>query len=175
TGDVVYVGGTFYGEYGKALRRNLAAFDAGSGLATPWNPSIDGDVLALAASATTLYVGGRFTHIGGVARAGLAALDPTTGTALGWMPEPDQVVTGLVLDGPTLYALGSFSHIGGQARTRAAALDVATGLATPWVPRELTGGVDQLAVGDGAGYMTGSGGARGGSVLRTGVAAACAA
>jgi hypothetical protein len=48
--------------------------DAATGDATPWNPSADNVVKSVAANEPTVYVGGRFIHIGGQKRPYLAAM-----------------------------------------------------------------------------------------------------
>ena len=48
-----------------ARSHNLAAFDARNGAVTAWNPPVLGDVLVLAVSGSTVYVGGNLTSVGG--------------------------------------------------------------------------------------------------------------
>ncbi len=76
----LYVGGDF-GSIGGQPRICLAAVDTSTGLATDWDPGVDGLVWSLAADANTLFVGGGFTRAGGLPAEGLAAfsfaLDPT--------------------------------------------------------------------------------------------------
>ena len=87
SGSTVYAGG-FFTSIGGQTRNYIAALDAGSGLATAWNPSADGTVRALAVSGSTVYAGGNFTSIGGQTRHGIAALDATSGAATTWNPNP---------------------------------------------------------------------------------------
>jgi len=141
TGSLVYAGGSFdqVGLVGQdTIRLNLAAFDAGSGVATPWNPSvrgINGDVVqALLVTDNLIYVGGRFSEVGGQVRDNLAALDRTTGLATGFnVPTNDTVFT-VSDDGRRVYVGGLFTTIGGQPRGRLAAIDKTTGLLTSWNP-----------------------------------------
>src|SRR5262249_19419888 len=117
-------------------RKNLAALDAATGIATAWDPSPNYDVGALISTATKIYVGGQFTQVGGGTRFGLAGLDPVTGT-------PDVILTaGLIggvsalsLNGNTLYAAGNFGTFMGQARDNLGAVDITTGAALAWNPR----------------------------------------
>ena len=140
-GSLVYTGGSFdqVGLVGQdTIRLNLAAFDAGSGVATPWNPSvrgINGDVVqALLMADNLIYVGGRFSEVGGQTRDNLAALDSVAGLANGFnMPTNDTVFT-LFDDGRRLYVGGLFTTIAGQPRDRLAAIDKTTGLLTSWNP-----------------------------------------
>jgi hypothetical protein len=152
SGSVAYVGGSFdqVGPVGnETVRLNLAAFDVGSGLLTPWNPSVRGVagdvVFALQVSDGIVYVGGRFDEIGSQVRENLAAVDRAGGAATTWnLPVNDTVMT-LFDDGRRLYLGGQFTAIGGQARGRLASIDKATGLLTPWTP-EANGAVRSLVV-----------------------------
>ena len=73
-GGAVYAGGDF-DNIGREYRNNIAALNATTGLATDWNPDADSTVYALALSGTTVYTGGEFTQVGGVAAQYLAAID----------------------------------------------------------------------------------------------------
>jgi hypothetical protein len=140
-GSVVYAGGSFeqVGLVGQdAIRFNLAGFDAGSGLATAWNPSVrglNGDVVSsLQITDGLIYVGGRFEGVAGQARQNLALVDRATGAATSWnLPANDTVFT-FFDDGRRLYLGGLFTAIGGQARGRLAAVDKTTGELTAWNP-----------------------------------------
>ncbi len=96
-------------------------------------------VNALALSGKTLYVGGRFTSIGGKARNFLAALDATTGKATNWNPDVESFLTAgavqaLRVSGDTVYAGGLFNSVGGKPRRNVAAVDATTGRTTDWNP-----------------------------------------
>lgn len=60
-------------------RTNVFSFNATTGAVSPLTVSMDGAVWANASAGTSLYVGGTFTTVNGVARRGLAKLDPWTG------------------------------------------------------------------------------------------------
>src|SRR5439155_415810 len=69
-GGVAISGGRFLapsnaGVIGGHPRHGLAAFDPRTRRMTPWAPRLSGTVLALAASDTTLYVGGCFRRVNG--------------------------------------------------------------------------------------------------------------
>lgn len=92
-----------------------------------------------AASDGSWYIGGDFTHVGGVARNGLARLVPdSTGTLVvdtAFAPRPDGPVHALALgvisgkDDHVLYVGGRFDSINGQlAHRNLAALDRRTGI-----------------------------------------------
>jgi beta-lactam-binding protein with PASTA domain len=153
SGNTVYVGGIF-DEIGGQSRSAVAAMDAVTGQATPWNPNVQGRigvapvpaVVALAVNGETIYVGGTFSEIGGQNRNNIAALDTSTGLARAWDPdarlegsELPPVVRSLLVNGSTIYAGGLFNNIGANRPTDhhrygIAALDAATGEATPWDP-----------------------------------------
>lgn len=72
----LYVGGDF-GSIGGRPRICLAAVDTSTGLATDWDPGLDGLVWSLAVDEGSLYVGGIFDRAGGLPAAGLAAFSLT--------------------------------------------------------------------------------------------------
>src|SRR5262249_2403353 len=154
-GNLVYVGGQF-SAIGGQPRSCVAAVDAGTGLATPWNPSANGLVRCLAVCANTLIVGGQFTVIGGQPRSYLAAIDVSTGLATKWAPNPNDWVWSLAQSGSAVYAGGWFSQIGGAQRNSVAALD-AGGTATLWNARlDAQAVVNALAVSDSTLFIGGS-------------------
>lgn len=133
-GSTVYVGGNF-STIGQATHQNLAALDAGTGLAvSSWNPSADQTVQAvgLSADGQTLYAGGIFTNVGGADRAGLAALQAVgvgdgKGNAVAWDPSPAwplpvlpantyQGTYALAVWGDNVFAGGKFGQLGTQAQ-----------------------------------------------------------
>lgn len=90
----------------------IAALDAATGEATPWNPRATtfsggaGDaarVRALAAAPPNLYVAGDFHQIGGRDRRGFAALDMTTGRATAWDPASENEATCIAATASTVF------------------------------------------------------------------------
>lgn len=160
-GSVLYAGGSFeqVGLLGvETIRLNLAAFDTGSGLATPWNPSVrgvNGDLVsALQLSDGVIYVGGRFDQIGSQARENVAAVDRVASVATSWnLPANDTVFT-FFDDGRRLYVGGLFTAVGGQPRGRLAAIDKTTGLLAPWNP-DANGPVRTMVVSGGKLFVGG--------------------
>jgi trimeric autotransporter adhesin len=141
---VIYAGGHFT-SIGGAARNYVAALDPVSGLATSWNPIIEGRppfigspyVKAIEASGSTIYFGGNFSHVNGIARNCLAAVYETTGIETGWDPQfMGSSLRCLKLSGFTLYVGGGFANIGGQTRRNCGAIDirVPTGSALPFNP-----------------------------------------
>ena len=131
--SVVYAGGAF-ASIGGQDRNSIAALDAATGLATPWNPDATGVIYALAVSDSRIYAGGLFTHIGGQISNNLVALDATTGWATDWNPGADGKVNALIASGSLVYAAGAFVGIGGEIRPYLAALDMETGVTVNWNP-----------------------------------------
>ncbi|HEU4348203.1 MAG TPA: delta-60 repeat domain-containing protein [Actinoplanes sp.] len=85
-GGILYAGGEFTSVTaapgvggGTVNRSNIVAFNAATGVIQPFAPGISGQVWAIVASGGSLYVGGTFTAVDGVARRGLVKLNPTTG------------------------------------------------------------------------------------------------
>jgi hypothetical protein len=86
-GGLMYAGGTFssvstapgVSPGGTFTRHNIVAFNPTTGVIAAFNPNVAGEVWALATDGTSLYVGGSFTSVNGVARRGLAKLNPVTG------------------------------------------------------------------------------------------------
>jgi len=147
---VVYIGGVFdlinaviipgTGLRGEG-RRNLAAVDAGTGRATPWNPNVfNGEVMELRIAGSAVYASGSFDQVGVVGqdtvRLNLAAFDIESGAATPWNPAvrgiDGDVVAAIHISGNLVYAGGNFREIGGQPRNNLASVDIATSLATSW-------------------------------------------
>ena len=95
------------------------------------------------------YIGGNFTHVGGMPRTGLAHILAGGKVDPRFDPRPRAVartaVDALALSGQTLYVGGRFDSIGGQQRTNIAALVATTGRSTGWNPGA-SGTVDALRV-----------------------------
>ncbi len=130
-GDLTYIGGSFT-SVGGVARSNVAAIRADGSLDPGWNPSTNGTVYALAASAdgSKVYLGGGFTTVGGEVRGRLAAVTTDTGQLVsGWSTTAkNNLVRALETDADgRLYVGGSFGSIGGRAISRLAALDQSTG------------------------------------------------
>jgi hypothetical protein len=164
-GNIVYVGGTFNptltspNSIGGQPRNNIAALDASTGLATPWNPNVNNAVHTLALAGSTVYAGGEFDSAGGVTlRNNIAAFDATTGAVL---PAFNPDVTGgsvlaLAALANTLYFGGDFTCVGGTGatpcaggggtiRNRIASIDIPSGTLSGWAP-DANGTVRTLAI-----------------------------
>ena len=147
--DVVYAGGSFtgIGAPGTSVPRNRLAAIGVNGTLLPWDPNMTGNaVTALEVAGNTVYVGGRFTAVGGIPRHNLAAIR-TAGELLAWSPDANFTVTALAVAGNTVYVAGGFSTISGQARNGLAAIDaVDAGQLRAWQPDPGNGFVTDLQV-----------------------------
>ncbi len=147
-GTTLYVGGDFtvVNEDGvnNETRNRIAAFDTATDTnnATSWDPNVTGtSVLTMALDGTTLYIGGDFTDVNGVAapRSHLAAIDKSSGVATSWNPNvtgTSVLTMALSGDGTTLYVGGDFTEIdnlGAGSRNRLAALDTTATTAGSYV------------------------------------------
>ena len=136
SGSTVYAGGMFttitIGSVATTCRY-LAAIGTDGTLAA-WNPNANNQVVALAVSGATVYVGGTFTTIGGTTRNYLAAIGTAgTGTLGAWDPNANGRVNALAVSGSTVYAGGAFTTIGGTTRNRLAAIST-DGTLAAWNP-----------------------------------------
>ncbi|MER7245404.1 LamG-like jellyroll fold domain-containing protein [Kribbella sp. NPDC000426] len=123
------------GEVGQAY---LAAFDATTGaLVTAFNPVLNGQVYAVAASAdgSRIFVGGDFTTVNGQTRNRIAAFDTATGALVSnWKPSVSYRVKTIAVSGTTVYFGGSFGLVNNLTRNRLAAVTTDTGTLLPWAP-----------------------------------------
>src|SRR5205807_8881587 len=127
SGSTVYAGGNF-GSIGGQSRTCLAALDATSGSATPWDPTLSSQygcyVKSLALSGGIVYVDGGFDSVDGQSRPGLAAIDATSGSPTAWDPQVKPCCSA----GP-LAVSGSTVYVG------LSAIDANTGSFTSWNPK----------------------------------------
>ncbi|MEQ1831560.1 MAG: hypothetical protein ABL977_00790, partial [Candidatus Eisenbacteria bacterium] len=139
-GDFSTVGPSTGG--GVSIDRASAALDARF-------PQVTGRVTAAVPDGRGgWFIGGHFTHVGGIPRTNLAHI-LANGQLADWAPavvgddgyvrDPDfearpAGVNTLLLVRRTLFVGGAFHTIGGQARADIAALDAASGAVLPWNP-----------------------------------------
>jgi hypothetical protein len=139
--NAVYLGGDFTqvgprSGPGAAISRSTSQFD-------PDMPQVSGGGGAARVTAVApdgsggWYVGGDFSHVGGVPRLNLAHILADHTVDPNWTPEPNDRVDALAVapDG-AIYAGGRFDLIGANhvRRDFVAAIDPRTGDATPWAP-----------------------------------------
>jgi hypothetical protein len=140
-GDTMFVGGAFHKVTNSSrtvtyTRSNLLAFSASTGAVNSMAPTFDGAVWALLANGSSLYVGGNFKNVNGVAHRGLVklnastgAVDPTFKPVIKWGNITEiRLVNGRLL-------------VGGTFPKRLAALDPATGADTGYLALGISGSI----------------------------------
>jgi DNA-binding beta-propeller fold protein YncE len=137
-GTRLYAGGVFNRIGGCTPCDRLAALNPATGAANPtFHPQPNASVLKMALYGRTLYLGGKFTAVAGVARSRLAAVDAITGGLSTRLTlAPNQAVRDLALNptGSTLYLAGSFTSISGTTRYNFASVGTASRALTAWNP-----------------------------------------
>ncbi len=144
-GNTVFAGGQFssarpagYAPGGhETPRADLLAYDLTTGdLNTDFNPTLDGQVKALAVSpdGKTLYVGGDFTKVNNSSRNGLAAFDIGSGSLLAWAPAANGEVESIVPTAKAVYLSGAFTSLGNVTRKYIGAVATTTGALLAWAP-----------------------------------------
>ena len=138
-GTKLFVGGSF-NTVGGVTRQKVASLDltTGAPLSTfAFTQSTNNQVTALAASNSTVYVGGRFTRVNGVLKSGLAAVNAASGAVdasfsndiSGGIGVNGQLAVQqlkLTHDGTKLIALHTGRQINGQDRYAVGIIDTAT-------------------------------------------------
>lgn len=116
---------------GGSSRNRLAEIRTSNGTATSWDPDANGDGWTVALGSGTIFAGGAFGSINGVARANLAALDVASGELdMAWQADTNDEVLALdvLFNGINLYIGGRFSTVGGVSRNRIAAVKTKTSI-----------------------------------------------
>jgi hypothetical protein len=131
SGDAVYAVGSFTHAYHNGLsanRANVMATSASTGALLPFVADTNGPVYAVATDGTSVYIGGDFTSVNGVARNRLARLDRTTGAVVtGFNAGAGGIVRDLLVVGGTLYVGGEFNLLDNATRHHAAAINTTNG------------------------------------------------
>ena len=126
-GNRLIAGGTFtqvknwQGGQPIVTRNKILAFDATTGqLDTTFTPTVDGDVLSLAAApdGTSVFVGGKFTTVNGTSAGGIVKLDVATGATVpeftmstnGWVQDMKVSASRLFLSGNVQHDEGDEPH-----------------------------------------------------------------
>ncbi len=135
-GDTIYIGGQFNRVGPRTGPGVEVALDGtqNSGLpeiagAGPSSLSGSGGGLnAVAADGSGgWYIGGLFTHVGGIPRTNLAHIRADHSVDPNFNPYVNDAVRSIAVYGSTVYAAGKFTSIGGQPRNYIAALNTADG------------------------------------------------
>jgi len=163
SGTTMYMGGNFFnlGSGGGSPRAYLGAVSTSdTGTVTTWDPSnssTNGRVesLALSGDGTKMYVGGRFTTLGGQTRSRLgAATTAGTGSITSWDPSvlkstfPNQTsIAGIAVANGSIVVGGTFNQVGGSTtRNNVAAWRESDGALLGWTAdtNDAVRGVDKL-------------------------------
>jgi hypothetical protein len=134
-GSTMYSVGTFSSitQGGHSYGRNNAfSFSATTGAVTAWNPNVNGVVntVGFNSACTMIYLGGKFTSVGGTAVKNIAAVNASTGAVVSTFGHSagGAVETLLMVNGgQDLMAGGPFTSINGTAKAYYASLDPTTG------------------------------------------------
>jgi Domain of unknown function (DUF5122) beta-propeller len=133
-GNTVYVGGDFANAVKgpqTAPRANFMAVNITNGDLLPFLVNTNGPVTAMTSDGTSLFIGGDFTSVNGVARTRLAKINLATGAIDPTFVPTSGRVDDMVIVGSRLYIVGEFNTVNGQTRTRAAAVNTTTGALDP--------------------------------------------
>lgn len=161
-GDKLFLGGQF--TWIGPNKGHGVVFDVGGsgGLESGW-PRVDGLINVVTPDESGgWYIGGAFTHVGGVARNYFAHIKSDKSLD-SWDPNPDSYVYDIVIDDENpahkmLWIAGSFSTIGGGTRSRIARFDITT--STPiletWSPPTINATVRTIVPYEGKLYIGGS-------------------
>jgi hypothetical protein len=150
-GSSLFVAGVF-DRVDDEPRVAVAAIDAETGHATNWRADASSSLYGAAVytmtnSQSTLYIGGDFDHVAGVARDGLAAVDSVSGAVRPWHPSLSAATDTLITAGNTVYAGGDFYPPNGHTKIGSlVAIAADTGALKNWNP-DPSDGVDAVAVG----------------------------
>jgi hypothetical protein len=124
-------------------RNNVFSFDATTGAVSTWNPNVNGQVNSVAVSpdCSTVYLGGSFTSVGGVAVKNLVAVNASTGAVVPTFAHSvGGKVNSLVMIGNEhLLVGGTFTSINGYARKYLASVSPLTGQDDGYVNLNITG------------------------------------
>ncbi len=140
-GGTLYAGGKFQRVTNAAGttsydRSNIMSFSATNGAMTSFAPSVNGNVWAIEASGSSLYIGGEFTSVNGVARRGIVKVDAATGAvdpAFNAVLSSGRVTQIRLVNGRLL--------VGGTFPKKLLALDPATGADTGYINLSICGSV----------------------------------
>ena len=147
-GSQMVLGGTFTkarndGATAELGRASLLAFDATSGqISTSFVPQPDGvvNVVLPAPDGQSVFVGGKFTSIGGQARKNLAQVRIADGAVL---PFDAGNISGQVKDlrlaGGRLWLAGQFTHVAGHNQVALATVDARSGAFLPFMNLDIAG------------------------------------
>jgi hypothetical protein len=149
SGNAIYIGGLF-NRLGPRTGPGLEF--ALNGSQNPGLPEVSGGDFrvteVVADGSGGWYIGGVFTHVGGIARNNLAHIRADRSVDPGFNPNANDIVNTLAVstDGSTVYVGGTFTSVGGQPRNHIAALNALTGNATAFNPNPDGDSISTLAI-----------------------------
>jgi trimeric autotransporter adhesin len=146
SGDTIYIGGRFNRVGPRTGPGVEFALDGSQNTGLPEVTGGGGTVQAVASDGSGgWYIGGLFTHVGGVARNNIAHIRRDHSVDPAFDPNANDGIHALAVSGSTVYAAGLFTSIGGQTRNRIAGLNAANGTATAFNPNA-DAAVEALAI-----------------------------
>jgi hypothetical protein len=145
-GSNLILGGAFTQIVEGVSTRNLSGLalinTVTGSLSTEWNPNVSGEVFALAASGTELFVGGSFSAVGGISHVGVAQVSAAgVGSVTSWNPGLSTLLAGqgvyaITTDASQVYLGGKFDTVSGLSRINLFAADKNTGVINSnWNPK----------------------------------------
>jgi PKD repeat protein len=141
-GSRIYVGGNFTVANGQPRYRFATYSTATGALLNDFQPSFGAQVRAIAATASTVYVGGiDWGTAGGAARNYLASFSTATGKVTSWAPQVDYQVSALAVvnGGSAVVIAGGIGSLNGKAVRGIGEVDATTGQSLPFAASMLTG------------------------------------
>jgi len=125
--NVLYATGNISTINGDSHFGGFAAFASPTGTLQSWNPIGFGSIPPAAPGTLTtvggnIYLGGKFSEVGGEVRINLAAIDPGANTT-DWAPTVDGQVFSMAAYGSTIFVSGTFTMVDGVARNGFAAIN----------------------------------------------------
>ncbi len=141
-GNTIFLGGTFssvtsYGSTSAVTRNDIVAFDASTGvISSTFLPTLNGpvDALVAAADGQSIYVGGEFSSVDGVATKSLTRLNVSNGAVTAGFKTV--AINGNVLDlrlsNGRLFIGGNFTKVATHTQSVLATLNAATGAYDPF-------------------------------------------
>ena len=158
--DTIYLGGDF--ERVGPRTGPWVALSASSGEVDAAMPEVsggEGTVNAIVGDGSGgFFVGGDFTHVGGVPRNNLAHVLADKSVDPGWDPDVSDDVIGMALSAGILYFGGQFdgaNSVGSSTRDHGAAVNATTGAVTAWNP-DTSGPIRTLLVSGSTVYIGGA-------------------
>jgi hypothetical protein len=132
SGNPIYIGGAF-NSVGPFL--GGGAYLNAQGTRAFSFPMFSGTINALATDGFGgWYIGGNFTHVGGVPRRNMVHILWNWSVDENWRADTEMPVNAVVVAGDLVYIGGDFGTINGEDRSKVGSVDTKTGAVTSWNP-----------------------------------------